>query len=76
MAAARPTPSALLMTGRSLAIVRTMTHDYKRNGTTTLFAALNILDDTENGSKTFSAISRDIPVSGFGFSPRISVPGA
>jgi transposase len=23
-----------------------MTHDYKRNGTTTLFAALNVLDDT------------------------------
>jgi hypothetical protein len=23
-----------------------MTHDYKRNGTTTLFAALNILDGT------------------------------
>lgn len=24
----------------------TMTHDYKRNGTTTLFAALNVLDET------------------------------
>jgi len=24
----------------------TMTHDYKRNGTTTLFAALNVLDGT------------------------------
>ena len=24
----------------------TMTHDYKRNGTTTLFAALNMLDGT------------------------------
>ena len=23
-----------------------MTHDYKRNGTTPLFAALNVLDDT------------------------------
>jgi hypothetical protein len=23
---------------------QTMTHDYKRNGTTTLFAALNVLD--------------------------------
>ncbi len=23
-----------------------MTHDYKRNGTTTLFAALNVLDGT------------------------------
>ena len=27
----------------------TMTHDYKRHGTTTLFAALNILDDTVIG---------------------------
>ena len=24
----------------------TMTHDYKRHGTTTLFAALNVLDGT------------------------------
>jgi transposase len=28
----------------------TMTHDYKRNGTTTLFAALNVLDGTIIGS--------------------------
>ena len=28
----------------------TMTHDYKRNGTTTLFAALNVLDGTVIGS--------------------------
>ena len=27
----------------------TMTHDYKRNGTTTLFAAMNILDGTAIG---------------------------
>ena len=27
----------------------TMTHDYKRHGTTTLFAALNILDGTVIG---------------------------
>ena len=27
----------------------TMTHDYRRNGTTTLFAALNILDGTVIG---------------------------
>jgi hypothetical protein len=27
----------------------TITHDYKRNGTTTLFAALNILDGTVTG---------------------------
>jgi hypothetical protein len=26
-----------------------MTHDYKRNGTTTLFAALNVLDGTVLG---------------------------
>ena len=26
----------------------TMTHDYKRNGTTTLFAALNTLDGTRD----------------------------
>src|SRR4029077_3509489 len=28
----------------------TMTHDYKRNGTTTLFAALNMLDGTVIGA--------------------------
>jgi hypothetical protein len=28
----------------------TMTHDYKRNGTATLFAALNILDGTVMGT--------------------------
>ncbi len=28
----------------------TMTHDYKRNGTTTLFAALNVLDGSVIGS--------------------------
>ncbi len=28
----------------------TMTHDYKRNGTTTLFAALNRLDGTVIGA--------------------------
>jgi hypothetical protein len=27
----------------------TMTHDYKRHGTTTLFAALNVLDGTVIG---------------------------
>ena len=27
----------------------TMTHDYKRNGTTTLFAAFNVLDGTVIG---------------------------
>jgi hypothetical protein len=29
----------------------TMTHDYKRNGTTTLFAALNMLDGTVIGTR-------------------------
>jgi hypothetical protein len=28
----------------------TMTHDYTRNGTTTLFAALNVLDGTVHGT--------------------------
>jgi hypothetical protein len=28
----------------------TMTHDYKRNGTTSLFAALNVLDGTVIGT--------------------------
>jgi hypothetical protein len=41
-----------------------MTHDYKRNGTTTLFAALNMLDGTvigecqrESHQKTFHALA-------------------
>jgi hypothetical protein len=36
----RPQPGLPLKKGRAA----TMTHDYKRNGTTTLFAALNVLD--------------------------------
>ena len=50
----------------------TMTHDYKRNGTTTLFAALNILDGTVVGRcmpkhthaefiKFLNAIERSVP---------------
>jgi transposase len=50
----------------------TMTHDYKRNGTTTLFAALNILDGTVIGRcmpkhthaefiKFLNAIERAVP---------------
>src|SRR6202047_3605777 len=35
----------------------TMTHDYKRNGTTTLFAALNVLDGTVIGIRNSSASS-------------------
>ena len=50
----------------------TMTHDYKRNGTTTLFAALNILDGTVIGQNRqrhrhqefiqfLNAIEREVP---------------
>ncbi|MBF0563467.1 MAG: IS630 family transposase [Alphaproteobacteria bacterium] len=50
----------------------TMTHDYKRNGTTTLFAALNILDGTVIGRcmpkhthlefiKFLNAVERSVP---------------
>ena len=39
----------------------TMTHDYKRNGTTTLFAALNVLD----GQSSPSARSHTPTLSGF-----------
>ncbi|GHH24786.1 hypothetical protein GCM10008023_37280 [Sphingomonas glacialis] len=41
----RSQPGLPLKKGRA----GTMTHDYKRNGTTTLFAALNILDGTVTG---------------------------
>src|SRR5881398_2224409 len=41
----RTQPSLPLKKGRC----GTMTHDYKRNGTTTLFAALNVLDGKEIG---------------------------
>ena len=50
----------------------TMTHDYKRNGTTTLFAALNVLDGTVFGQnmqrhrhqeliRFLNKIERDVP---------------
>jgi transposase len=50
----------------------TMTHDYKRNGTTTLFAALNLLEATVTGRnmqrhrhqefiRFLNALERDIP---------------
>jgi len=50
----------------------TMTHDYKRNGTTTLFAALNVLEGTVMGRnmqqhrhqefiRFLNALDRDIP---------------
>jgi len=51
----------------------TLTHDYKRNGTTTLFAALNVLDGTVVGRnmqrhrhqefiRFLNALERDVPV--------------
>ena len=40
-----PSPACRMKKGRC----GTMTHDYKRNGTTTLFAALNVLDGTVIG---------------------------
>ena len=50
----------------------TMTHDYKRNGTTTLFAAMNVLDGTVIGRnmqrhrhqefiRFLSAVEREVP---------------
>jgi hypothetical protein len=50
----------------------TMTHDYKRNGTTSLFAALNVLDGTVIGRcmqrqrhqefiRFLNAIEREVP---------------
>src|SRR6202048_2360477 len=41
----RPQPGLPMKKGRA----GTMTHDYKRHGTTTLFAALNVLDGTVIG---------------------------
>jgi transposase len=54
--------------------VRTLTHDYVRNGTTTLFAAMNVLDGTVTGQnmqrhrhqefiRFLNAIERKVPVS-------------
>ena len=51
----------------------TMTHDYQRHGTTTLFAALNVLDNTVIGHcmqrhrhdefiRFLNAVERDVPV--------------
>jgi transposase len=51
----------------------TMTHDYKRNGTTTLFAALNVLDGSVTGRniarhrhqefiRFLNELEREIPV--------------
>jgi transposase len=64
----RTQPGLPLKKGRGA----TMTHDYKRNGTTTLFAALNVLDGTVIGQnmqrhrhqefiRFLNRIERDIP---------------
>src|SRR3546814_459540 len=48
----RTQPGLPLKKGR----LGTMTHDYKRNGTTTLFAALNVLDGTVAATCSATAI--------------------
>ena len=64
----RTQPGLPLKKGRGA----TMTHDYKRHGTTTLFAALNVLDGTVTGRnmqrhrhqefiRFLNALERDIP---------------
>ena len=64
----RTQPSLPMKKGRS----GTLTHDYKRNGTTTLFAALNVLDGTVIGRnmkrhrhqeflRFLNVIERDVP---------------
>ena len=64
----RTQPSLPMKPGR----LGTLTHDYKRNGTTTLFAALNVLDGTVIGCnmkrhrhqeflRFLNVIERDVP---------------
>ena len=64
----RTQPSLPMKPGR----LGTLTHDYKRNGTTTLFAALNVLDGTVLGRnmkrqrhqeflRFLNVIERDVP---------------
>ena len=64
----RTQPSLPMKNGRG----GTMTHDYKRNGTTTLFAALNVLDGSVIGQcmprhrhqefiRFLKRIERDVP---------------
>src|SRR6202051_5336885 len=65
----RTQPGLPLKKGRA----GTMTHDYKRNGTTTLFAAMNVLDGTVIGRnmqrhrhqefiRFLNAVEREVPV--------------
>ena len=58
----RPQPGLPMKKGRC----GTMTHDYKRNGTTTLFAALNMLDGT--------VIANACPATGIASSSAFSRP--
>ena len=64
----RTQPGLPMKTGRA----GTMTHDYKRNGTTTLFAALNVLDGSVIGRnmqrhrhqefiRFLNAVEREVP---------------
>ena len=64
----RTQPGLPLKKGRA----GTMTHDYKRNGTTTLFAAMNVLDGTVIGrnmqrhrhqefTRFLNAVEREVP---------------
>jgi DDE superfamily endonuclease len=64
----RTQPGLPLKKGRA----GTMTHDYKRNGTTTLFAAMNVLDGTAIGRNMqrhrhqefigfLNAVEREVP---------------
>jgi len=66
----RTQPGLPLKKGRA----GTMTHDYKRHGTTTLFAAMNVLDGTVIGHnmqrhrhqefiRFLNAVEREVPVS-------------
>jgi len=63
----RTQPGLPLKKGRGA----TMTHDYKRHGTTTLFAALNVLTGEVLGERTWHATATR---SSFGSSMRSSAP--
>ncbi len=52
----RTQPGLPLKKGRA----GTLTHDSKRNGTTTLFAALNVLDGTVLGRRAASRLKRGV----------------
>ena len=62
----RTQPGLPLKKGRA----GTMTHDYKRNGTTTLFAALNVLGGTVIGRNMARHRHLSMPRCAFCASPR------